>query len=104
MVLVVVILWLVAVGGCVTYAGVSGLRTFRRVRAAQATIQGRLAVLEGEGLGTLAQRGAELNEKMLAMEAALGGLERSLAGLAILTTSVGDARKALGILRGILRR
>ena len=30
-----------------------GLRTFRRVRAAQATISSRIAALEAEGLGTL---------------------------------------------------
>ena len=104
MVLVAVILWLVIVGAFGVYAAICGLQTFRRVRAAQATIQGRLAVLEGEGLGTLAARSAELNEKMAAMQAALARLERSLAGLSILTSSVGDARKALRILRGILRR
>jgi len=104
MVLVAVIVWIVVVGACFVYAALCGLRTFRRVRAAQATIQGRMAVLEGEGLGTLAERSAELNEKMAAMQVALGRLERSLAGLSILTSSVGDARKALTILRGILRR
>jgi hypothetical protein len=104
MVLVAVIVWLVVVGACFGYAVMCGFRTFRRVRAAQATIQGRMAVLEGEGLGTLADRSAELNEKMAAMQAALARLERSLAGLTILTSSVGDARKALTILRGILRR
>jgi uncharacterized protein HemY len=96
--------WVVIVGGFLIYAAACGFQTFRRVRAAQATIQGRLAVLEGEGLGTLAERSTELNEKMAAMQAALARLERSLAGLSILTSSVGDARKALGILRGILRR
>ena len=104
MVLVAVILWVVIVGGFFAYAVVCGFRTFRRVRAAQATIQGRLAVLEGEGLGTLTERSAELNEKMAAMQTALARLERSLAGLTLLTASVGDARKALTILRGILRR
>jgi hypothetical protein len=104
MVLVAVILWVVIVGAFAVYAGICGLQTFRRVRAAQATIQGRLAVLEGEGLGTLAERSAELNEKMAAMQAALRRLERSLAGLSILTSSIGDARRALTILRGILGR
>jgi hypothetical protein len=104
MVLVAVILWVVIVGGCFAYAVACGFRTFRRVRAAQATIQGRLAVLEGEGLGALSERSAELKEKMAAMQVALARLERSLAGLTILTSSVGDARKALTILRGILRR
>jgi hypothetical protein len=104
MVPVAVILWLVIVGGCFVYAAVCGLRTFRRVRAAQATIQGRLAVLEGEGLGTLTQRTAELNEKVAAMQTALAGLERSLAGLSVLTSSVKGARTALTALRAILRR
>jgi hypothetical protein len=104
MVLVAVIVWLVIVGGCFVYAAVCGFKTFRRVRAAQATIQGRMAVLEGEGLGVLTERTAELNDKVASMQAALAGLERSLAGLSILTSSVGDARKALTILRGILRR
>jgi hypothetical protein len=104
MVLLAVIVWVVVVGSFFVYAATCGFKTFRRVRAAQATIQGRLAVLEGEGLETLAERSAELNEKVAAMQIALARLERSLAGLSILTSSVGDARKALTILRGILRR
>ena len=47
--------WVVIVGGFLTYAAACGLQTFRRVRAAQATIQAAGGA-EGEGLGTLAER------------------------------------------------
>jgi hypothetical protein len=104
MVLVAVIVWVVVVGACLGYALVCGLRTYRRVRAAQATIQGRLAVLEGEGLGVLGERSAELSEKVAGMQAALERLERSLAGLEVLTSSVSGAGTVLLVLRRIVRR
>jgi hypothetical protein len=99
-----IIIWAVAVGGCFVYALVCGLRTFRRVRAAQATLAGRIAVLEAEGVGQLEARTAELNEKMIAMQAALERLERSLAGLQVLTGSVSTATTVLLALRRIVRR
>ncbi len=104
MVLVAVIVWLVVVGACFVYALVRGLRTYRRVRAAQATIQGRMAVLEGEGLGTLTERTAELNEKVARMQAALDRLEHARAGLEVLTASVSGASAVLLALRRIPRR
>ena len=104
MVLVAVIVWVVVVGACLVYALVHGLRTYRRVRAAQATIQGRLAVLEGEGLGVLAERTAELNEKVARMQAALERLEHALAGLDVLTSSVSGVGTVLLALRRIARR
>jgi hypothetical protein len=104
MLLVAIIIWAVAVGACLVYASVCGLRTFRRVRAAQATLQGRIATLEAEGVGTLDQRTAELNEKMAAMTAALERLEHSLAGLRVLTDSVSTATSVLLALRRIVRR
>jgi hypothetical protein len=99
-----IIIWAVAVGGCFVYALVCGLRTFRRVRAAQATLAGRIAVLEAEGVGQLEARTAELNEKMIAMQAALERLEHSLAGLQVLTGSVSTATTVLLALRRIVRR
>jgi hypothetical protein len=104
MVLVAVIVWLVVVGACFIYALVCGLRTYRRVRAAQATIDGRIAVLQGEGLGTLNQRTAELNEKVVRMQAALDRLEHARAGLDVLTDSVSGATAVLLALRRIARR
>jgi cell division protein FtsB len=102
--LVAIIVWAVAVGGCFIYAAVRGLRTFRRVRAAQATLEGRIAALQAEGVGTLEQRTAELNEKMAGMQAALARLEHSMAGLRVLTDSVGTATTVLLTLRRIVRR
>ena len=101
---VAIIIWAVAVGGCFIYALVCGLRTFRRVRAAQATLDGRLAVLQAEGVGRLEDRTAELNEKMAAMQAALARLERSMAGLRVLTDSVSTASTVLLVLRRVARR
>jgi hypothetical protein len=104
MLLVAIIVWAVAVGGCFIYASVCGVRTFRQVRAAQATLQGRILALEAEGVGTLEQRTAELNEKMAAMQVALERLEHSMAGLQVLTGSVSTATTALLALRRIVRR
>jgi uncharacterized small protein (DUF1192 family) len=102
--LVAIIIWAVAVGGCFVYACVCGLRTFRRVRAAQATLEGRIAALQAEGVMTLDERTAELDEKMAAMQAALARLEDSMAGLQVLTGSVSTATTALLALRRIVRR
>jgi hypothetical protein len=104
MVLVAVVVWLVVVGACFVYALVLGLRTFRRIRAAQATIQGRMAVLESEGLGVLDERTAELGDKLTRMQVTLERLEHSLAGLEVLTTSVSGVGTALLVLRRIVRR
>src|SRR5690242_8049252 len=104
MLLVAIIVWVVAVGGCFIYAAVCGLRTFRHVRAAQATLQGRIAALQAEGVGALEHKTAELNEKMAAMQAALARLERSMAGLRVLSDSVGTATTVLLTLRRIARR
>ena len=104
MLLVLIILWAVVVGGCLTYALVCGLRTFRRVRAAQATLQGRIDVLQGEGVVTLQERSAELNVKMAKMQAALERLDQSLDALAILTVPVSGLATALVAVRRILRR
>ena len=100
----VIIIWAVAVGGCFIYAAVCGLRTFRRVRAALATLDGRLAVLQDQGVGQLEERTAELNEKVIAMQAALERLEHSMAGLQVLTGSVSTVTSALLILRRFVRR
>ena len=80
MLLVAIIVWAVLVGACFAWALICALRTFRRARAAQATLQSRIAVLEAEGLATLETRSAELNAKVAQMQRALEGLERSLAG------------------------
>jgi hypothetical protein len=104
MVLVAVIVWVVVVGACFVYALVCGLRTFRRIRAAQATIESRRAVLESEGIGVLDERMADLSEKLTRMQAALERLEHSLAGLEVLTTSVSGVGTALLVLRRIVRR
>lgn len=99
-----IIIWVVAVGGCFIYATVCGLRTFRRVRAAQATLDGRMAALQAGGIGQLEERTAELNEKVIAMQAALERLEHSMAGLQVLTGSVSTATSALLLLRRLVRR
>jgi hypothetical protein len=104
MVLVAVIVWVVIVGAFLAYALACGLRTYRRVRAAQATIQGRIAVLEGEGLGVLGERTAELTDKVARMQVALERLEHSLAGLEVLTASVSGVGTVLLALRRIVRR
>jgi hypothetical protein len=104
MLLVVIVVWAVLVGGCLGYALLCGLRTFRRARAAQATLKSRMAVLEAEGLGTLEARTAELNLKMAKMQVALQGLERSLSGLEVLTTPVSGVAAVLLALRRIVRR
>jgi type VI protein secretion system component VasK len=104
MLLVAIIVWAVAVGGCFIYAAVSGLRTFRRVRAAQATLEGRIAALQAEGVGRIEHKTAELHEKMAAMQAALARLERSMAGLRVLTESVSTATTVLFAVRRIVRR
>ena len=104
MLLVGIIVWVVAVGGCFIYAAVCGLRTYRRVRAAQATLEGRIAALQADGVGALELKTAELNEKMAAMQAALARLEHSMAGLRVLTDSVGTATTVLFMLRRIVRR
>jgi type VI protein secretion system component VasK len=104
MLLAAIIVWAVAVGGCFIYAAVCGLRTFRRVRAAQATLEGRIAALQAEGVGQLEERTAELNEKMAAMQASLARLERSMAGLRVLTDSVSTASTVMLALRRVVRR
>jgi len=101
---VAIIVWAVAVGGCFVYAAVCSLRTFRRGRAAQATLAGRIATLEADGVGVLEERTAELNEKVIAMQAALERLERSMAGLQVLTGSVSTVTSALVMLRRLVRR
>jgi uncharacterized small protein (DUF1192 family) len=104
MLLVAVIVWVVVVGGCFVYAAVCGLRTFRRVRAARATLEGRIAALQAEGLGALQHKTAELNDRMAAMQATLARLEGSMAGLRVLTDSVGTATTVVFALRRIVRR
>jgi hypothetical protein len=104
MLLVVIVVWAVLVGGCFGYAVLCGLRAYRRTRAAQATITGRIAVLEAEGLGTLEARTAELNVKMAKMQVALEGLEHSLAGLEVLTAPVSGVAAVLLALRRVVRR
>ena len=63
MVLVAVIVWLVVVGACFVYALVCGLRTYRRVRAAQATIMAGSPCSRARAWAS-DERTAELNEKM----------------------------------------
>jgi hypothetical protein len=63
-----------------------------------------LAVLQAEGVGRLEERTAELNEKVIAMQAALERLEHSLAGLEVLTGSVSTVTSVLLALRRIVRR
>ena len=89
--LVAIIVWAVAVGGCLAYAAVCGVRTFRRVRAAQATLEGRIAALQAEGVGGLEQKTAER-------------LEHSMAGLRVLTGSVSTAATVLLAARRVVRR
>jgi hypothetical protein len=55
-------------------------------------------------VGQLEERTAELNEKMAAMQAALARLERSMAGLRVLTESVSTASTVLLALRRVVRR
>ncbi len=104
MLLVAIIVWAVLVGACFGWALICALRTFRRARAAQATLQSRMAVLEAEGLATLETRSAELNAKVAQMQLALEGLERSLAGLEVLTTPVAGVADVLLAVRQIVRR
>jgi hypothetical protein len=52
----------------------------------------------------LEERTAELNEKVIAMQAALERLERSMAGLQVLTGSVSTVTSALVMLRRLVRR
>ncbi|HSD00920.1 MAG TPA: hypothetical protein VLB81_01015 [Gaiellales bacterium] len=78
MVLVVIIAWLVIVGGTSVVVGVRGARTFKRGRSAQTQVEERVRALEEGGIATLLRKTEELNGKTAEMQAALDRLNRSL--------------------------
>jgi hypothetical protein len=79
--LVLIIAWLVIVGGTSAVVGVRGFRTFRRVRAAQNDLEGRVRALEEGGLASLLAKTEQLAGKTAEMQAALDRLSGSLARL-----------------------
>ena len=81
MLLVVIIVWLVIVGGTSVVVGVQGARTFKRARAAQREIEGRVRALEKGGLASLLAKTEQLAGKTAEMQAALERLEKSLGRL-----------------------
>ena len=81
MLLVVIIAWLVVVGGTSVVVGVQGFRTFKRARVAQVEIESRVRALEEGGLATLLAKTEELAGRTADMQAALDRLTRSLARL-----------------------
>ena len=78
MLLVVVIVWLVIVGGTSAVVGVRGGRTFKRARRVQTDVEQRIRALEEGGIATLHRKTEELNGKTAEMQAALDRLNRSL--------------------------
>jgi hypothetical protein len=76
--LVLIIAWLVIVGGTSVVVGVQGFRVFKRARTAQREIQGRVRALEEGGIATLLAKTEELAGRTADMQAALERLTRSL--------------------------
>jgi uncharacterized coiled-coil protein SlyX len=76
--LVVIIAWLVIVGGTSVVVGIRGGRTFTRARSVQRDVDTRVRALEEGGIATLLRKTEELNGKTAEMQAALDRLNRSL--------------------------
>ena len=81
MLLVVIIAWLVIVGGTSVVVGVQGFRTFKRARVAQVEIEGRVRALEEGGIASLLAKTEQLAGKTAEMQAALDRLTCSLGRL-----------------------
>jgi site-specific recombinase len=79
--LVLVIAWLVIVGGTSAVVGVRGGRTFTRARRVQGDVEQRIRAMEEGGIATLLRKTEELNGKTAEMQAALERLNRSLGRL-----------------------
>ena len=103
MLLVVIIVWLVIVGGTSVVVGVQGARTFKRARAAQREIEGRVRALEEGGLASLLAKTEQLAGKTAEMEAALDRLSRSLGRLRRLMDAFTRGRSWVGALVRVVR-
>jgi hypothetical protein len=101
--LVVVIAWLVIVGGTSVVVGVRGRRTFKRARRVQGEVEGRIRVVEEGGIATLLRKTEELNGKTAEMQAALDRLNRSLARLRRLLDAFSRGRSWVRTLVRVVR-
>ena len=103
MLLVVIIVWLLIVGGTSVVVGVQGARTFKRARGAQREVEGRVRALEEGGLATLLAKTEELAGKTAEMQAALDRLSRSLGRLRRLFDAFTRGRSWVGALVRVVR-
>jgi hypothetical protein len=101
--LVVIIVWLLIVGGTSVVVGVQGARTFKRARGAQREVEGRVRALEEGGLATLLAKTEELAGKTAEMQAALDRLSRSLGRLRRLFDAFTRGRSWVGALVRVVR-
>jgi uncharacterized coiled-coil protein SlyX len=101
--LVVIIAWLVVVGGTSTVVGVRGFRTFRRARTTQHEVDTRVRALEEGGIATLHRKTEELNGKTAEMQAALDRLNRSLERLRRLLDAFSRGRSWVRALVRVVR-
>jgi hypothetical protein len=101
--LVVIIVWLLIVGGTSVVVGVQGARTFKRARVAQREVEGRVRALEEGGLASLLAKTEELAGKTAEMQAALDRLSRSLGRLRRLFDAFTRGRSWVGALVRVVR-
>jgi TolA-binding protein len=97
---VVVIVWLVLVGGVSAWLGIRATATARRMRVAEGTLNAQVVSLQGHGLTTLADRTAELQRQIAELERAFARLNRALEGMRILLAAWNGAT---GPARALLR-
>jgi site-specific recombinase len=79
--LVLIVLWLVVVGGTSAVVGVNGARTYKRARTAQREVETRVRAMEEGGIASLLAKTEQLAGKTAEMQAALERLSRSLGRL-----------------------
>ena len=103
MLLVVIIAWLVIVGGTSVVVGVQGVRTFKRARVAQREIEERVRAMEEGGLASLLTKTEQLTGKTAEMQAALDRLNRSLGRLRRLLDAFTRGRSWVGALVRVVR-
>jgi hypothetical protein len=94
--------WVVVVGGALAVVGVRGWRLFRRLRAVQAELEGRVTSLREGGVAELERRAALLQERQLRVQAAVADLQVSLAGARVLLAAWSDARSGVDAVRRYL--
>ncbi|HYX84054.1 MAG TPA: hypothetical protein VE777_03705 [Gaiellales bacterium] len=103
MLLGVIVAWLVVVGATSAVVGARAVRTFGRVRAAQRTVEERIAALQAQGLTSLQAKAEELSGKTAEMQAAIDRLNRSLEGLRRLLAAFSRGRSWVRALLRIVR-